>query len=267
MLVKRIVTAVIALPLLLAAIIWLQPLWFAVLVGAAMLIGAWEWSLLSGFTSKLGRTIYVFCVAVGIVAAAFFAEAWVLLLAVVCWLWMLFTVIFYQYREKALGFQCRYARAFFGWVMLVSTWVAALTLRTYPTLGIAWLLIVLVLVFCADIGAFFAGRFWGKKLLCNRVSPKKTWIGLLGGLVLSLIMAGWMSWYFFVLPSQQIAFMLLALVTILFAVLGDLGVSVVKRIAGVKDSGKFFPGHGGMLDRLDSISAALVIFTLGVLLL
>lgn len=128
--------------------------------------------------------------------------------------------------------------------------------------GALLVLAVMALVWAADSGAYFAGRAIGKTPMIPRVSPKKTLEGLAGGLLLALVAMlvfmrlGWFAGY----ESSVAAMIIAGAVTILFSVIGDLVESMLKRMAGIKDSGKIFPGHGGMLDRIDSQLAAIPTF-------
>ncbi len=261
-LIKRVLTAVIMLPILIAAIFWLPLLYFALILGSLILVGAWEWSALVGLTKTSFRILYVFLIAVGIFISAFINIAWTLSVAGVCWLWILMGIIHYQRNGLGAGFQFPAVRFLVGFPVLIATWVSMVALKSHPGFGAPWLLLVLCIIFAADTGAYFAGRFFGKRFLCSRVSPKKTWEGFFGGLIFSLCVAAIGGYYFALLPQQYLYLMLVAVATILFSVVGDLGVSLLKRIAGVKDSGQLFPGHGGMLDRLDSVAAATVFFVL-----
>ncbi|MDX1496662.1 MAG: phosphatidate cytidylyltransferase, partial [Salinisphaeraceae bacterium] len=130
------------------------------------------------------------------------------------------------------------------------------------------LLGLLVIIWAADTGAYFAGRAFGKNKLAPKVSPGKTWEGVAGGLACSALMAWLGGWYVFQLAGLAAAgFVVLGLAVAGISVVGDLSESMFKRHAGVKDSGQIFPGHGGMLDRLDSLTAAAPCYLLGLLLL
>jgi phosphatidate cytidylyltransferase len=129
----------------------------------------------------------------------------------------------------------------------------------------AWrLLFAFALVWAADVGAYFAGRAFGRRKLAPQVSPGKTWEGVLGGLALSLAIAGAAgTWLFRLEGAAWLSFLLLAVAVVLLSIVGDLGESLLKRQAGAKDSGTLLPGHGGMLDRVDSLLAALPAMALG----
>lgn len=270
MLMKRILTAIVLIPLIFAAIIWMQPVYFSIGLGVIILIGAWEWSGFLKMRQCYQRVFYVVSVALGMF---FFmldftpiANFLLLITAVLIWIWAFFAVICYQRAGGGAGFQSPVICAVTGWIILIATWLSITLLKSNATFGPAWLILLLVIIWGADSGGFFVGRMFGKKTLCSRVSPKKTWAGFWGGVTLSMIIAVVGAFLLSLNFLQSIDFLLLALITVLFSVAGDLGVSLLKRLSGIKDSGKFFPGHGGVLDRLDSIAAGAVVFVLGLLL-
>lgn len=260
--IPRILTALILLPLLFSAIVWLPFQYFALVLTALILLGAWEWASLINLHRMPSKILYVVLIACGMVGAAFINITWILSFAVLCWLWIGFGTIQFERGMHAVGLQLPAMRFITGFPVLIGAWASILTLKSHPDFGAPWLLFVLGLIFAADTGAYFAGIGFGKKLLCPRVSPKKTWEGLLGGLIASCILAVIAGFYFSLAAKQYLYFLLVAVITVLFSVAGDLGLSLLKRIAGIKDSGKIFPGHGGMLDRLDSVAAASVVFVL-----
>jgi len=161
----------------------------------------------------------------------------------------------------------RAMRNLMGLLVLALAWMAAVYLVSLPRGG--GLIVVMVLIVAtADIGAYFSGKTWGRHKLAEVVSPKKTWEGFWGGLSACVVLA-LLLWS--QLPSQQAhvslaAVLVVVLATALASVVGDLTVSMVKREAGVKDSGSLLPGHGGVLDRLDSLCGAAPVFALGLLL-
>ena len=158
-------------------------------------------------------------------------------------------------------------RSLMGILVLAPAWLSAVYLLSFPRGG--GLMVVLVLVVAAaDIGAYFSGRALGKHKLAAVVSPAKTWEGFWGGMAACMLMA-LLLWS--QLPMQQahvslVAVLVVAMATALASVVGDLTVSMVKREAGLKDSGSLLPGHGGVLDRLDSLCGAAPVFALGLLL-
>ncbi|MCX7125649.1 MAG: phosphatidate cytidylyltransferase [Gammaproteobacteria bacterium] len=262
----RIITGLSLLPLLLAAIIYLPPIYFSVLIGGLVMLGAWEWSLLAGFTSNKSRMTYVVCVTAGIAMAAFFSQLITLLIALFIWTWVLVAIVNYERNGMGAGFQFSVLRALGGFIALIATWVSIVTLETDPNFGPSWLILVLLITFGADVGAYFTGNFFGKNKFCPRVSPNKTWEGFFGGLFLSIFIAAIGGLFLSLSFQQYVILLLLSVATALFSVVGDLGVSLLKRIVNIKDSGNIIPGHGGILDRMDSIAAATVVFLFGALL-
>ena len=127
-------------------------------------------------------------------------------------------------------------------------------------------LFILCLVWAADTGAYFSGTLWGKHKLAPKISPGKTIEGLCGGIMSALIVAAIFAVFAKIEFSKLLPWTFLVILVVLFSVLGDLFESIMKRQAGVKDSGQWIPGHGGILDRIDSLTAAVPVFTLGLLL-
>src|SRR5207302_1283767 len=127
--------------------------------------------------------------------------------------------------------------------------------------------ILLILIWAADTGAYFAGRAFGKHKLLPNVSPGKTWEGFFGAMLMTVIVMGFVVYFLNIPPNNWVPLFLLGFVTVIFSILGDLFESMLKRQAGIKDSGKILPGHGGILDRIDSLTSAAPIFALGVIML
>ena len=279
MLPTRIITAIILIPLVILAIFKLSVLYFSFIMAALVLVGAWEWAGLIGFTKNIFKILYVVLVAAVIL---FYIDAQsvlmdeplmeilficvILFAATLIWIWFFIAIINYQKNGLGAGFQFRFVRFFTGFLVLISTWIAIVTLKASIYFGPAWLILVLLIIWAADVGGYFGGYFFGKKSFCSRVSPKKTWEGFWGGLILSMIVAAIGGLFLSLSIKNYFYLLLIALFTIIFSAIGDLGVSLLKRMSGVKDSGKFFPGHGGMLDRMDSVAAGTVIFVIGALL-
>jgi phosphatidate cytidylyltransferase len=144
-----------------------------------------------------------------------------------------------------------------GLVVLVPAWLALSQLHAHNPL---FMLFLLLLVVAADVGAYFAGRRFGRHKLAPRVSPGKTWEGVGGGVVgatiVAIIGALWLHMPF-------LLFIALCVVVVFASIVGDLTESLFKRHAGLKDSGNLLPGHGGVLDRVDSITAAAPVFLVG----
>ncbi len=271
MLRERIITALIMVALFLAALFLLSPFGFSLVMGLVVVYAAWEWSDLSGLSQPLLRLGYVVAVAGLLLAAALYLgfsanakplsdQGHSLLVATAPW-WAVALLWVQGYPSSAILWGSRTVRAVMGMLVLIPTWVAAVLL-IHGDNGSWMILLVVAIVALADIGAYFSGRRFGRHSLASSVSPKKTLEGLLGGVLanvaLVVILGLWLQ-----LPVRQWAlFGCVVMVTTLVSVLGDLLESMVKRHRGIKDSGNILPGHGGVLDRIDSLTAALPVFAL-----
>lgn len=254
----RIATALILAPLFLLGIFGLPPAGFSLFIGAFLLLSGWEWGALCGFGVR-ARMLWTAALS-ALAASLWYLESFVpsarLLVAglgVLFWFGATIAVIAYP-RGRAL-WSLRSARAFAGVLMMIPAW-AGLTLLQARAGG-PWLVLwTMVLVWAADIGAYFAGRSLGRRKLMPDVSPGKTLEGLVGGvltaLLISLMLAALGGFALALAP----AVLAVSLPVILFSVVGDLMESLVKRVAGVKDSGSLLPGHGGVLDRVDGVLAS-----------
>lgn len=266
MLRTRIITAAIAVPLAVAGIIWLPTAALAVLFGALLAIGAWEWSGLMVLSSKAARGLFV------AICGCIFAVCWypgwraqivdlVLPLAVIWWgLAIVLIIRFPRAWDVSTGWPG--FGALLGLLTLAASFTALVDLHAWSR-GIFLVLFLFVLIWAADTGAYFAGKAWGRTKLAPRVSPGKTREGACGGIGLALLAAALGGWAFGMGGIQWLVFVLLGGVTAAVSIIGDLTISMFKRQAGVKDSGNIFPGHGGVLDRLDSVFAAAPVFVLG----
>ncbi len=269
MLKQRILTALILAPLAVWGILALSTPVFALILGGIVVLGAWEWARIAGIRRQSGRIGYALLVAAGLAAIAgplFDGSLLGLVLsgvAVAWWCLALFAII----RFPAGGELWRRfpVPVLVGLLLLIPAWAALVTIHAGS--GPLLVLVLMLLVWGADIGAYFAGRRWGRHKLAPRVSPGKTREGVLGALAAALLVAAVFG-PVLGLPSDVAgAFVLLCLFTVLVSVLGDLVESMFKRLSGVKDSGALLPGHGGLLDRIDSLTAAAPFFALGMALL
>jgi len=259
----RVLTAVVLAATLLLILLWL-PSWATVAVLTALLLaGAWEWSAFLRLPHRTWRLGYVLLIvallwAAWQVSASAAGRDWVLGLAVTWWLVALGWIMFAPRRVSA------WSAGLAGILALVPSWLALVRLRLVFPHGAQWVLFVMVLVWVADIGAFFCGRRFGRVLLAPNVSPGKTWEGALGGTTVSALVAIAGSAWFHV---PLVTFLPLCLAAVGFSIVGDLTESLLKRFAGVKDSGSVFPGHGGVMDRIDSLTGAAPVLLLGLSLL
>ena len=259
MLGQRILTA-LGLIAVLALVLIVMPSDLALMALAALiLVGAWEWSQLAGLLKPAARVAYV------ALCAAAMAGLWyattlpadferVMLLAMLGWIPLFGWIVF------APGFRANGLAAIAGLWALVPTWLALSRLYVQDGNGRELVVFVLLLAWAADIGAYFAGRRYGRFRLAPVVSPNKTWEGVLGGLAAGFLVAlAGRAW--FDLPA--VAFLSLCIAAVLVSTVGDLLESMFKRQRGLKDSGSLLPGHGGMLDRIDSLTSSVPLLALG----
>lgn len=260
MLRQRVLTALVLAPLALAGLFVLPGVGFALFTGAVVLLGAWEWANLAGLERPAGRLAYVAGLG-ALMALAWLSGVtqalWPLWIAVAGWLLSLYWVA--RYPQASQQWRAPGVRLAMGSWVLLPCWVGFLQLRAS---GIEWLLYVLLLVWVADIGAYFAGRRFGRRKLAPQVSPGKSWEGVYGGLAAtSLLALGFAAWLG--LGVGEGSWLVVATLGVtLVSVLGDLLESMLKRLRGIKDSGSLLPGHGGILDRVDSLTAAVPLFAL-----
>ncbi|WP_290888424.1 phosphatidate cytidylyltransferase [Arenimonas sp.] len=265
---QRVTTALVLAPLPILALLFLPTPWLAALVAAVMLAGLWEWTAFAGLEDKTPRVLFLTANALMMAAlvwgggpslftlklASLVGVAW---WALVC-LWLARPGF-----GQGDGQAARGIKLLAGSLCVVPAWCALGWLHAEGDFGPRWTLFAVLLVWAADSGAYFAGSRWGRRKLAPAISPGKTWEGVWGGLATSALLAvaalpllglGWSS-----LP----ALVLLTVLTAAISVVGDLFESLMKRHSGVKDSGALFPGHGGLMDRLDSLLAALPVFVVG----
>jgi phosphatidate cytidylyltransferase len=260
---QRVITALIIAPIVLA-LIFFAPGWlFAAAMLFMALAGAWEWSAFIGRPGYGSRAVLMILFAL-LIAAGWWGQQmlgyprgliYYCLLALVWWLFSLVWIAFWRAELS------RPMKVLCGVLTLLPSLAAVVALRAASPW---YLLILLLLTSGADIGAYFAGRAFGRHKLAPLVSPGKTWEGVAGGVLLVAVVAAVADHW---LPIPAPVFILLCICVALLSVVGDLSESLFKRQAGLKDSGTLFPGHGGVLDRVDSITAAAPLFWLGTLYL
>jgi phosphatidate cytidylyltransferase len=283
---QRIITALILAPAAISAIFYLPITYFAGLLMAIIAIGAWEWARLMGITNITQRVAYAIITS-ALVALLWFllpvTETWLLLsglnvevtallwLSVAWWTIAALLMLFFP-KSNALWANNKFIIAVFGWLTLVPTWLAFMVLRTNNYAldefqGAQLLMYLFMLVWSADVGAYFVGKSMGKHKLMPNVSPGKTIEGVLGGIfcasILTIVVGYTLAWSM----NEFITALLVTVLITTISVLGDLTESMFKRQAGVKDSGTILPGHGGILDRIDSLTATAPVFALCYVLL
>jgi phosphatidate cytidylyltransferase len=260
MLQSRILTAIALAVLLVAAILYSPPKVTVAILGVILLIGAWEWSAFLS-VQRHWRVLYVLLLVAGGLAGFYWTLdvrrfLWTMVGAVVWWGLALLWIVGAPQRGG------RYSAALAGALALLPTWIALVRIDAVWPLGAQWTLFILALSFAADTGAFFAGRQFGRLPLAPLVSPKKTWEGVIGGMLSALVVGAFGAVWFGLPPLR---FVPLCLGAAAFSIVGDLTESLLKRHVHLKDSGRLFPGHGGVLDRIDSVSAATPVMALGLI--
>jgi len=261
MLRARVITALTLGVLLIIAILYLPAPVTGGLLSATVLVGAWEWSAFLGVAAVAVRLLYVLLIA-ALAALAWFDALdptrflWLMRLTVLWWVLALAWLIGAPRRGDGA------AATLAGVLALVPAWLALVRIDTLWEHGAQWTFFILLLTFAADTGAFFAGRHFGRVRLAAHVSPNKTWEGVIGGVLLALVVAVAGNVWF---QLPWLPFLLLCVAAASFSVVGDLTESMLKRHVGLKDSGRLFPGHGGMLDRMDSVTAAAPVMALGLI--
>jgi phosphatidate cytidylyltransferase len=267
MLLQRVLTALLLAPLVIALILFVPTLWFAVAVAVAFLAALWEWGALSGLKNHLLRSALL------LLAALVLWALWSLrltagtgvVLAGVAW-WLLVCVWLRHFSFAAAPTpENRALKLFAGACVILPAWMALVLVHSRAPHGQWWTLLALLIVWAADIGAYASGRTFGGRKLAPQISPGKTWAGAYGALVAGLIVMLVGAWLLGVRDTRLLALGAVALAMVSVSIVGDLLESLMKRHARVKDSGTLFPGHGGLMDRLDSVFAAMPVFAAGLL--
>lgn len=263
----RVIAALIMAPAAILAILLLPSQWLAAAAALVFLTGLWEWLKLSGVdglprTTLLALNLILMVLLVWASAGSLVLFQLAALIGVGAWALALVWLRFFNYGANANS-GARMLKLAAATLAIVPAWASLVLIHAGESHGNRWLLTALVIVWAADSGAYFAGRRFGRHKLAPRISPNKTLEGVAGGLVAGLLAAGLFGWIAGVELSNVGWLMLVATITVLASVLGDLFESLLKRHAGAKDSGTLIPGHGGVLDRIDGVLAALPVFALG----
>lgn len=265
MLKQRLLTAFVLIPLVLWGIFSLSATAFANVLTVLVLLGAWEWSRLMGLTSDAGRVAYLLLVLLVLRLFAKVNVSWLYAVLILAWVPAFYWVLTYPSNSKQWASK-PWLMGLMGLWVLVPTWGALTLLKTIAD-GPWWILFLMAIVWGADTGAYFAGRKYGKHKLAPLVSPGKSLEGALGGLLATALLA-FLLWASKVIVGVSLLQLLIFTLSItLVSILGDLFESMLKRHRGLKDSGNLLPGHGGILDRIDSLTAAGPFFVFGLYLL
>jgi phosphatidate cytidylyltransferase len=278
MLLKRILTASVLASLIALAVFRLPMEYFSLVIGLITLLAAWEWSSLAGLSSLVKRILFLLVLIMPMIGIHFWTQILELVAQTVDWpdvrdysgilewlvippvlFWILVMILIRNTPVGVLNLELktRY-KVLIGWFILLSAWMFLSRLRAFY--GTEMTMYFLILIWAADISAYFAGKKWGTTQLAPEISPGKTVVGMYGALISGLLCAVVLSLIYGFQLMIAADFVLISILTVLTSIYGDLFVSVVKRQRGVKDSGSLLPGHGGVLDRTDSMIAAIPFF-------
>lgn len=285
MLLQRILTAIVLAAVAIAAIFILPTLYFYLFIAVIVLIAAWEWSNLSSIDKLSSKILFLVSLIIPMLGITFWTYILEFLSVVLKWpeiksysgllewlvigpviFWVMMMMIIRKAPEELLELELkkRY-KVFIGWFVLFSAWMFLVKLRAFY--GPAAAMYFLVLIWVADIAAYFSGKKFGKEKLAPLISPGKTVQGMYGAIISAMVCSVILALYFdypFMIATD---FGLLSILTVLVSIYGDLFFSLAKRKSGVKDSGSILPGHGGVLDRIDSVIAAVPFYYAGVILI
>ena len=259
MLLPRVLSAIVMAVLFICAVFILDEAYFIVSMAGVVLLAGWEWARLSGVKGQFGRVLFAALICTLCFAVFHFnVEKEALYISPLLWFVALYWVM--KYPDELVW---RYVpvRLFFGVLVLITTWASLAVLRSSSDF-VVWILLLMGLIWGADSGAYFAGRVFGKRKLARFVSPGKSWEGVVGGLLLTQAGVVAFSMYAEFSLSQWFGLALIAFFTSSVSVLGDLTESLFKRHESLKDSSRLIPGHGGVMDRVDSLTAAAPIYVL-----
>lgn len=272
MLKQRLITAAILIPLVVWAIFASSLVTFTTLIAAVAILAAWEWHQMIGIKSPTMRVMLVIdLIVVLYLAITQINPYFVISIGIIIWLLATLTILAYSNNSLSERLSYLFKNKIFGAIssilILTVFVVSAVTLKTFSETGAFLFFFVMVTVWLADTGGYFSGKRFGKHALARSVSPNKTWEGVAGAIVLASIWAA--AFYTVTSPSTITWFewMLITIVTVASSIIGDLFESLYKRAFSVKDSGNLLPGHGGVLDRIDSLLAAVPIFTFLILIM
>jgi len=289
MLLKRIITALVLASLIALAVFKLPMEYFSLVIGLVTLLAAWEWCNLAGLISPVKRALFLLILILPMLGIHFWTQflelvaqatdwtdvrdysgalEWLVIPPVLFWVLIMILIRNTPTGVLNLKLKTRY-KVLIGWFILFSAWMFLSRLRAFY--GPEMAMYFLILIWVADISAYFAGKKWGATKLATEISPGKTVAGMYGALIAGVLWAAVFIGYYGYRDGfvwiRIFDFILLSVLTVLISIYGDLFISVVKRQRGVKDSGTLLPGHGGILDRIDSLIAAIPFFYAGIVLI
>jgi phosphatidate cytidylyltransferase len=250
------------------ALVLFAPAWiFSLAVGLLMLGGSFEFRRLANLPPTAAYLLPALQAA--IIAGLYLNWQWVssqasviLICSAIAWL-LMFTRLFKFHENQETGARFQWTSFFTALAAISSCWFALVWLRGQPQ-GEYLVLLLLILIWAADVGAYFTGKQFGRTKLAPSISPGKTWEGVAGGILLAGLIAVLLSRVMIPADLAVVPLLLLTATTVLTSICGDLLISIHKRAVNLKDAGRLFPGHGGVLDRFDSLLPGACFFALGI---
>lgn len=259
---QRIISAVILLFVMLAAIFWLPTNGFLIFILLIMIPAGWEWATMSGLISPQARITYIASIILLCLLLQGVSIHWILLASIVWWVFATYLIVNYPAGSH------RWAKrplllCMMGFMIFAPCVLALQNLQDTQQFGPQFVLCLMGLIWIADSAAYFTGKAWGKHKLAPSVSPGKSWQGVFGATVGVFLLSILAAWFFGFNGVDFFLFLLVCMVSLIASIVGDLMESMIKREAGMKDSGSLIPGHGGVCDRIDSLTSAAPVFLLG----
>ena len=260
MLKQRIMTTGLLVPLVLLGVFMLPPVFFSLAIGVIAVLAAWEWANLAGWSAWPLRVLYAAFTAVVVVGAHLLQSNDFLLGIGLCW-WVMAIILVIGYPGTKDLWRAIPVKLLIGWLILIPAWAGLNNIRMLNH-GSYCILYFFSIVWISDIGAYFCGRIFGRHKLAPEISPGKTWEGAIGGIVMVTLFVLMVTFISGVSFFHALSSLIVSLIVTVFSMFGDLLESIFKRERDIKDSGNLLPGHGGVLDRIDSITAAAPIFAI-----
>ena len=270
MLKYRLLTAFLMGPIILWGIFSLPEFWFSFAAVILVTVGAWEWAAFIGLTKSLERALFVIFNVVLYIVVLYLQNSslnyTVIYSSAAWWLISIPLLLIFPFKDNNF-LRLNFTKGLVGVVLLLATLVSMVSIRSNPNYGPEFVLYIILMIWFADSGAYFAGRRFGKNKLIPKVSPGKTWEGVIGALVVTITSSIVAIDILNIPSSDSVFFVLITFISVVYSIVGDLSESMFKRMSDIKDSGHILPGHGGILDRIDSLMSALPIFFIGLLLM
>ena len=269
MLLQRVITALVLIPLVITGILQLPTVILALALAPVVLLGGVEWTRLAALDTLPEKSLYLLVLTASMAGFALIFHAlpqWSTLFFMLFWLLVTVKLIRYRPAPAPAPAANRLGKAVMGLLVLAPAWVSLWVIHGLYEDGPYLVLFLMVLIWVADSCAYFAGRRWGRMKLAPEISPGKTREGVYGALI-GAALCGAVLYGLRPETGSLVQLIIFSVVVVLCSVVGDLYESLLKRQAGLKDSGNLLPGHGGVLDRIDSLTAAAPVFLFGLLVL